>query len=145
MMERIITGIPPTLEGWVYIIHIHWPLMGLYTHGLNIHQHFVKVTPYIIMMTCHSESSYSISIILTTFRSVKKWYLPGKSWLSGKEENCTKYAFVLYWLTKRYLIETNENQFVPYIKQIICLSRWKSMTSIARWHINVAASHLCAW
>ena len=25
-MERIIDGIPPTLEGWVYIIPIHEPL-----------------------------------------------------------------------------------------------------------------------
>ena len=32
--------IPPTLEGWVYIIPIHEPLdEPLYTHGLNIHQH----------------------------------------------------------------------------------------------------------
>ena len=30
--------IPPTLEGWVYIIPIHGPLDGPYTHGLNILQ-----------------------------------------------------------------------------------------------------------
>ena len=32
VIERIIAGIPPTLEGWVYIIPIHGPLDGpLYT------------------------------------------------------------------------------------------------------------------
>ena len=30
--------IPPTLEGWVYIVPTHGPLDGPLTHGLNILQ-----------------------------------------------------------------------------------------------------------
>ena len=46
-MERIIDGIPPTLEGWVYIIPIHGPLYtwAQYTPTHMIHGHFRFLIP----------------------------------------------------------------------------------------------------
>ena len=75
VMERIVACIPPTLEGWVYIIPIHGPLDGsLYT--------WAQYTPTILMapdilflFCCIQEEILSWNASVLKFLGYSQWSL----------------------------------------------------------------------